>query len=220
MNSIDNLKSVISKKGGVAMQNRFQVFFTPPSANSLKSLLNTDTRSLVGDLAKNAITGGSIKNLIPDPRDISILCESVSLPGRAITTLDYIAERQAIKIPYSVINEDITMTFILTNDYFIKKLFDSWLTSIFDVENYRAGYKKDFTCDIIIQQLNEQNIPVYGVKLEGAFPITVNAINMDNNAENTVQKMSVTMSYENYVPEDIFDSVKSAVTSAAGALGI
>lgn len=220
MNSIDNLKSVISKKGGVAMQNRFQVFFTPPSANSLKSLLNSDTRSLVGDLSKNAIAGGSIKNLVPDPRDISILCETVSLPGRQITTLDYTAERQAIKIPYSVINEDVTMTFILTNDYFMKRLFDSWMTGIFDVENYRAGYKKDFTCDIIIQQLNHKNIPVYGVKLEGAFPITVNAINLDNNAENTVQKMSVTMSYENYVPEDIFDSVKSAVTSAAGALGI
>ena len=220
MNSIDNLKSVISKKGGIAMQNRFQVFFTPPSANSFKSLLNGDTRSLVGDLANNAVTGGSIKNLVPDPRDISILCETVSLPGRQITTLDYTAERQSIKIPYSVINEDVTMTFILTNDYFIKKLFDSWMTGIFDVENYRAGYKKDFTCDIIIQQLNHKNIPVYGVKLEGAFPITVNAINLDNNAENTVQKMSVTMSYDNYVPEDTFDSVKSAVTSAAGALGI
>ena len=112
------------------------------------------------------------------------------------------------------------MTFILTNDYFIKKLFDSWLTSIFDVERYRAGYKKDFTCDIIIQQLNNKNIPVYGVKLEGAFPVTVNAINLDSGAENTVQKISVTMSYENYVPEDTFDSIKSAITSGAGALGI
>ena len=126
MNSIDNLKATIAKKGGVAMQNRFQVFFTPPTANSVKSLLNSDPKVLVGDIAKNAISGGSIRNMIPDPRDISILCESVNLPGRQITTIDYQAEKQSIKIPYSAINEDVTMSFILTNDYYMKKLFDDW----------------------------------------------------------------------------------------------
>ena len=220
MNSIDNLKAVISKKGGLAMQNRFQIFFTPPTANSVRSLLNQDIGSLIGDLAKNAISGGSPKNLIPDPRDISILCESVSLPGRQITTIDYTAERQAIKIPYSIINEDISMTFILTNDYYIKKMFDAWSTGIFDVEKYRAGYKKDFVTDIVIQQLNQQNIPIYSVRLEGAFPVTIGAINLDNNSENTIQKMTVTLSYENYVPEDIVDTALSTASIAGAALGI
>ncbi len=220
MNSIDNLKATIAKKGGVAMQNRFQVFFTPPTAPSVRSLLNQDIGSLVGNIAKNAITGGSPKNIAPDPRDISILCEAVSLPGRQITTIDYTAERQAIKIPYSVINEDISMTFILTNDYYMKKMFDAWSTGIFDVEKYRAGYKKDFTTDIVIQQLNQQNIPIYSVRLEGAFPVTIGAINLDNNSENTIQKMTVTLSYENYVPEDIVDTALSTASIAAATLGI
>ena len=220
MNSIDNLKSTISKKGGLAMQNRFQIFFTPPTANSLKSLVNKDPKALVGDIAKNAISGGSLKNMIPDPRDISILCESVQLPGRQITTIDYTADRQTIKIPYGIINEDVTMSFLLTNDFYIKKLFDSWMSGIFDVERYRVGYKKDFTTDIVIQQLNQQNIPVYGVRLEGAFPITVNAVNLDSNAENTIQKMSVTLSYENYVPEDIVDTIKSTAGVVGATIGI
>jgi len=220
MNSIDDLKATISKKGGVAMQNRFQIFFTPPTANSVKSLLNKDIGSLVGDIAKNAVSGGKPGNLLPDPRDISILCESVSLPGRQITTIDYTAERQAIKVPYSVINEDISMTFILTNDYYMKKMFDAWATGIFDVEKYRAGYKKDFVTDVIIQQLNQQNIPIYSVRLEGAFPTTISAINLDNNSENTIQKMTVTLSYENYVPEDIIDTIKSTASVVGTTLGI
>ena len=220
MNSIDNLKATISKKGGVAMQNRFQIFFQPPTANSMKSLLNSDPKVLVGALAKNAVTGGSPLNIIPDPRDISILCESVNLPGRQITTIDYQAEKQSIKIPYSAINEDVTMSFILTNDYYMKKLFDDWQSSVFDMNRYRAGYKKDFTTDIVIQQLNQQNIPVYGVRLEGAFPVTVSSINLDNNSENTIQKLNVTLSYENYVPEDIVDTIKSSVGIAGAALGI
>lgn len=220
MNSIDNLKATIAKKGGVAMQNRFQVFFTPPTANSVRSLLNKDPKSLVGDLAKNAVKGGSPLNIIPDPRDISILCESVNIPGRQISTIDYTAEKQTIKIPYGVINEDVTMSFILTNDYYMKKLFDSWQSGAFDVNRYRAGYKNDFTADVIIQQLNQQNIPVFGVKLEGAFPVTVSSISLDNNSENTIQKLSVTLSYDNFVSEDIVDTVKSAAGSVGAALGI
>ena len=218
MNSIDNLKAVISKKGGLAMQNRFQIFFTPPTANSVKSLLNQDIGSLIGDLAKNAISGGSAKNLIPDPRDISILCEAVSFPGRQISTIDYIAERQGIKVPYSVINEDVSMTFLLTNDYFIKKMFDAWSTGIFDVEKYRAGYKKDFVTDIVIQQLDQNNVPVYSVRLEGAFPTTISAVNLDNNSENTIQKMTVTMSYENYIPEGLVDTAFSTASVALNSL--
>ena len=188
MNSIDNLKATIAKKGGLAMQNRF------------------------------AISGGSAKNLIPDPRDISILCEAVSFPGRQISTIDYIAERQGIKVPYSVINEDVSMTFLLTNDYFIKKMFDAWSTGIFDVEKYRAGYKKDFVTDIVIQQLDQNNVPVYSVRLEGAFPTTISAINLDNNSENTIQKMTVTMSYENYIPEGLVDTAFSTASVALNSL--
>ncbi len=209
MNSIDDLKSTIAKKGGLAMQNRFQIFFTPPTANSVKNLMNQSIKSLIGDLAKNALQGAPAKNLLPDPRDVSMLCEAVSFPGRQITTIDYIADRQGIKVPYSVINEDISMTFLLTNDYYIKRMFDTWTSGIFDMEKYRAGYKKDFVTDIVIQQLNQDNVPVYSVKLENAFPTTVSAINLDNNSENTVQKLTVTMSYENFVPEDIVDSTKS-----------
>ena len=210
--NIDNLKSTIAKKGGVAMQNRFMVYFQPPGGTGIKSLLNTNAKTLVGNIAGTLASGGSLKNLIPDPRDIGILCESVNLPGRQISTIDYQADRQSIKIPYGIINEDVSMSFILTNDYFMKKLFDNWMSSIFDVEKYRAGYKKDFATDVVIQQLNKENVPIYGVRLENAFPTTMSSITLDNNSENTVQKLSVTLSYENYVPEDIVDSTLSGIT--------
>jgi hypothetical protein len=112
------------------------------------------------------------------------------------------------------------MSFLLTNDYYMKRLFDSWLSGIVDVEKYRVGYKKDFTTDVIIQQLNHKNIPVYSVRLENAFPVTVSAVSLDNNSENTIQKMSVTLSYDNYVPEDIVDTAISTATTIGAALGI
>jgi hypothetical protein len=202
MSSIDKLKSTISSRGGLAKANRFQVFFTPPQGSLLS-----------GGLA-GLLSGGGLKSLINDPRDISLLCESVTLPGRQITTADYTADRQALKIPYSFINEDVTCSFLLTNDYYMKTLFDGWIEQVFDTESYRAKFKKDFTSDVVIQQLNSENIPVYGVKLENAFPTTITGITLDNNSESAVQKLSVTFSYDNYVPEGPLASTLSGFRSA------
>lgn len=206
--SIDNLKSTISKRGGLAKSNRFQILFTPPQGSLLSAA------GIVGALT----SGGGLKSMINDPRDISMLCENVTLPGRQITTVDYIAEKQSVKIPYAFINEDVTCTFLLTNDYYMKTLFDAWLEQVFDTESYRAKFKKDFTTDVVIQQLNEKNVPVYGVRLENAFPTTVAGITLDNNSESAVQKINVTFSYDNYVPEGPLSSTASAFRSAISGL--
>ena len=206
--SIDKLTSTIGKRGGVAKQNRFQVIFTPPQGSLLSGA------GIVGAL----ISGGGLKSMINDPRDISMLCENVTIPGRQITTLDYTAEKQAVKIPYSFINEDVTCTFLLTNDYYMKTMFDNWMEQVFDDKKFTAKFKKDFTSDVVIQQLNSKDVPVYGVRLENAFPTTVAGITLDNNSESAVQKMNVTFSYDNYVPEGPLSSTLSGLRSAISGI--
>ena len=207
--SIDTLKSTISKRGGLAKANRFNLIFSSPASGIL---------NLSGGVLSSWISGGSGWALINDPRDISLLAENVTLPGRQISTIEYIAEKQTVKIPYGIINEDVTASFLLTNDYYIKSMFDDWLKACFDVENYRAKFKDDFAVDVVIQQLNEKNLPVYGVRLEKAFPTTVASITLDNNSESTVQKLSVTFSYENYVPEALISSTISGARSAISGI--
>ena len=206
--SIDKLTSTIGKRGGVAKQNRFQVIFTPPQGSVLSGA------GIVGAL----ISGGGLNSMINDPRDISMLCENVTIPGRQITTLDYTAEKQAVKIPYSFINEDVTCTFLLTNDYYMKTMFDNWMEQVFDDKKFTAKFKKDFTSDVVIQQLNSKDVPVYGVRLENAFPTTVAGITLDNNSESAVQKMTVTFSYDNYVPEGPLSSTLSGLRSAISGI--
>lgn len=203
--SIDSLKSTIGKRGGLAKANRFQVIFTPPQGSLLS----------IGQGLIGAITsGGGLQSMINDPRDISMLCENITLPGRQITTMEYMAEKQTVKIPYSFMNEDVQCTFLLTNDYYMKNIFDDWVEKVFDDKKFRAKFKKDFTSDVVIQQLNNKNIPIYGVRLENAFPTTVAGITLDNNSENAAQKLTVTFSYDNYVTEGPLSSTMSALRSA------
>lgn len=208
--SIDTLKSTISKKGGLAPANRFNVIFTPPSA----SLLNLNPENIVGSLLSGNFNAG---NLINDPRDISILCQSVTLPGRNISTFDHQDVRTLNKHPYTVIDDDVQMSFLLTNDYYMRQMFDNWMSGIFDNENYRVGYKKDFAVDVVIQQLNQKNIPVYGVRLEKAFPVSMDSIELSQETSDVV-KMSVTFAYDKYVPEGPISSTGSAIRSAIDLL--
>ena len=209
--SIDTLKSVIGKKGGLAPGNRFNVIFAPPAV----SLLNLNPENIVGSI----ISGGfSIANLINDPRDISILCTKATLPGRTVSTFDHQDTVQQNKYPQTFIDEEVSMTFRLTNDYYIKNMFETWMSGIFDTESYRVGFKKDYSVDVVIQQLNQKNIPVYGVKMEKCFPTNLSSVELDNTADNTMSEVTVTWAYDKFKPEGPLSSTASALRSAVDLL--
>ena len=167
MPNVDNLKSLISKRSGLAHQNRFSVQVTPP-------------------------------NRITDVSDFNILCENCTLPGRQITTLEYQLLRQPIKVPNGYINEEVVFSFLLTNDFYIKKIFDSWSKAVINFDNYRASYLEDYKGTIQIYQLDKLENKIYGVELVNAFPTSLNGIPLDNNSENTVQRFSVSIAYEDF----------------------
>ena len=80
--SIDDLKAEINNRGGIGRTNRFNVIFTPPT----QALINIDFGAILGSL----IRGDFNKNqLITDPRSLTLLCESASLPSRSMTTKDF-----------------------------------------------------------------------------------------------------------------------------------
>lgn len=208
---IDNLKATIAKKGGLAPANRFNVMFAPPDV----SLLNLDIQNIIGSV----ISGNfSVGNLINDPRDISLLCKSVSLPGRTLSTFEHDHDRQQNKYPYTFIDEDVSMTFHLTNDYYMRNMLEQWQSGIFNSNSYVTGFKKDYSVDVIIQQLNQKNIPVYGVKLEKAWPVSYDSVTLDNSTADAVTEMSVTFAYDKFVPEGPLSSTGSAIRSAINTI--
>ena len=205
--NIEDLKSTIAKKGGVAPANRFNVIFAPPA----ESLLNIDKEGIVASLVSGTFSAG---NLINDPRDISILCKSVQIPGRTISTFEHQHDKQQNKYPYTFIDEDVTMTFHLTNDYYMRNMLERWQSGIFNTESYVVGFKNDYSVDVVIQQLNQKNIPVYGVKLLKAYPVSYESITLDNSSESSVVEMSVTFAYDRFEPEGPLSSTGSALRSA------
>ena len=101
-----------------------------------------------------------------------------------------------------------TMTFLLTNDYYVKKYFDMWQEMIIDTSSahYKTFYKKDYCTDVTIQQLSSVNdfVPGYTIQLENAYPIQVGAIELGNGGEGLLE-VSVTWEYDNFKSVGLVD---------------
>ena len=205
--SIDDLKSEINKRGGIGRTNRFNVFFTPPT----QALINIDLGAIIGSL----IRGDFNKNqLITDPRSLTLLCESATLPSRALGTSDYTATgKHSEKRVQSYADGDVSFSFLVTNDFYIKRMVDDWQEIIVNSETNTLGYKKNYTCDVVIQQLNQENEVVYGAKLINAFPSSIGAMQLTS-AAGGESKIEITMQYDRFVVEDTLSSSLSAIRSA------
>lgn len=129
---------------------------------------------------------------------ISLFCESVSLPGRQITTMEYSPFLNDIKVPTGYTNDDVEMTFLVTEDYSIKKMLDHWLNLVIDPKTYLFNYKEKYVSTITIKCLDEADKTKYTVKLLEAYPYQLNAMAFSMESESTAQKISATFTYKDF----------------------
>jgi hypothetical protein len=196
--SIDTMKSTINRRGGLARGNRYAVYISHPS-KSINNLLQFNPATLLSNLISG--DGVHIGDFISDPRDMFLLCQTATMPGKRILTTEAMHNHHLAKKPYSAATDEVTMSFILTNDYYIKKYFDMWQEMIIDTsgEHYKAFYKQDYCTDVLIQQISQSNdmIPGYTIKLENAYPITVGSIDLSEGSEGMME-LSITFEYDNF----------------------
>ena len=196
--SIDTMKSTINRRGGVARGNRYAVYITHPS-KGMNSFLKFDPATLLSNLISG--DGVNLGDFISDPRDMFLLCQSASLPGKRITTTEATHNHNRTKKPYSMMTEEVTMSFLLTNDYYVKRYFDMWQNMIIDDsgDHYKTMYKRDYSTDVTIQQLSTSNdfIPGYSVQLLNAYPIQVSSVELSNGGDGLLE-VSVTWEYDNW----------------------
>ena len=213
---IDTMKSTINRRGGVARGNRYAVYISHPS-KSINSLLGYNPATLLSNLISG--DGVNIADFINDPRDMFLLCQTASMPGKRILTTEAMHNHHMTKKPYSAATDEVTMTFLMTNDYYMKKYFDMWQEMIIDTshEHYKAFYKREYCSDVSIQQLSASNdvVPGYTIKLENAYPIQVGAIELGSGSEGLIE-LSITWEYDNFRSVGLIDGFEDVVGHMLG----
>ena len=224
--SIDDMKALLDRRGGIARGNRYQVLITHPHVSQLAVQTRKDN-VIDNHFERNSISNDNIPqgrantndspmaNFIQGPEVTYMLCTGVTLPGKRISTTENTADHNLAKKPYSMATDEVSMTFLLTGDYYIKKYFDMWMNMIIDstANHYKTMYKKDYVADIEIRALqgNEDGIVGYGNLLENAYPIQMSQVELSN-ASDGLMELTITWEYDNWRALDIDKGFKSAGT--------
>ena len=202
-------------KGGPAKTNRFEVMLPIPTyvgesieQNDWERILNFPT-TIVSDVTSAIFGGKNADSKEYSQTDISrylaLQCETAELPGKTLQTADVKVYGPTYKIPYQTQYQETTLTFLCTNDFYERKLFEKWLLAIMpsDTNNLRFANdyenKTRYLTNITIMQYNESVKQVFAVELQDAFPIGMASQQLSWSDDN-LHRLSVQFSYRKYRP--------------------
>jgi hypothetical protein len=222
--------SNIKAKDGLAKPSRFEVILPiPPQVgqfvgnSTLEKLLNLPNLLLdITDQVTQAISvTGTTSNNPSITRYLALQCESTELPGRSIATQDVKIYGPIFKVPTQTVYNDHSFTFLCTNDFYERKLFDTWLNCInpSDTNNFRypkADGNNGYMTSIKIIQYDEFIKQIYAVELIDAFPIAVSAQPLSW-MEEGFHRLTVQFSYQKY--RVLYESNYDLAAAAAALFG-
>ena len=224
--NVDTLKSTINRRGGLAIANKFAIYMNNPAGQNILTGGAGGIGATIGSLATKGLqslaTGSSFSPtaFLNDPRDMYLLAESCTLPGRSFMTSDRRTGIKTTKVAYGVDTSAVKFTFLLTNDYYIWKYFKSWMDFIIppsdDINELKLNYKNSYSTDIQIQQMASGDfIPSYSISLKNAYPIAIDSVELSNTSSDYL-RCTVSMAYDNWEEQGLLDA---ALGTAGNLIG-
>lgn len=222
--------SNIKAKGGLAKPCRFQVVLPIPTyinsfvGQSILEKLTNLPATLTAELQDIFNTGvRDSQSTTANPslsRYLGLQCESAELPGKTLVTADAKVYGPTYKVPYQTQYNETTLTFVCTNDFYERKLFDRWLESIMptDTNNLRfaKGNSTRYMTNIKVLQYDDFVKQIYAVEMIDAFPIGVSSQPLSW-SEDGFHRVSVQFSYQRY--RTIYDSTINIADQVAEKIG-
>ena len=134
---------------------------------------------------------------------LSLLCDSVTMPGRQIFTFERFTHMKAQKSAYTFGQEDIEISFVLGNDWRAWDYLYDWqaltIGNIGGLRNYTVNYKTNYARNgVIIEHLDTQGRTRKAIQLFNAFPTTLNSVELSNATDNEVIRVTASLAYDNW----------------------
>tara|TARA_R110000868_G_scaffold371406_1_gene634967 strand:- start:99 stop:845 length:747 start_codon:yes stop_codon:yes gene_type:complete len=224
--------SNIKAKDGLAKPSRFEVILPIPAyvgkyvgTSLLQSILNFPNSIFtdVSDAISVAVGGEGNSSTSSNPsisRYLALQCETAELPGKALNTQDVKIYGPTFKVPFQTVFQDISLTFLCTNDFYERKLFERWIESIHPSDTYNFRYPKDqstgYMANIKIIQYDEFIKQIFAVELVDAFPTSIAAQPLSWSEEG-FHRLTITFAYQKYKP--VYDGGYDLSAAAAALFG-
>jgi hypothetical protein len=149
---------------------------------------------------------------------VSIRCEAASIPGMSLSTIDgqpKYGYGPVETFPYSVMYDQINLTFLLDKNSFLHKFFYDWISCIVNFDNskgldaaishgsevfktYEVGYKSQYQSQLVLNVYNEANQRVQKVTMLRAFPKAINQIDVGWENTDSVMKLMIPFTFREF----------------------
>ena len=205
---VNDILSAFHSNEGYAVPNRYEVVISPPAklgGGGQENIFN------------NAERGANV-------RDISLRVESVTLPGRTLTTASetnvYGPDREIVEgVTYA---DDIAIDFQASAGLEERVFFENWQKQAFNEQTWNIGYYNDYIGSMEIYLLDRQDVRRYGLKMWEVFPKTITATTLTAAEATEIIKTNVSFSFrywtnldQNQQPPDIMGRIFETVVNSA-----
>lgn len=189
---LNDIISAFHSNEGYASPNRYEVNIFGPRGRQLGGASQLQNPNLGNESTLNV-------------RDIQLRCESVTLPGINLATIQdsniYGPTRDIVEgVTYA---EEVSMSFAASSDLEERVFFERWQKNAYNPQTWNIGYYNDYVGAVEIYLLDKQDQRRYGVKLWDAFPKNINGTDLSYGANNENIKITVGMSFRYWTPLDI-----------------
>lgn len=165
--SLDNFKSEVLSKSGLARVNRFEIQLNPPIAPRESAVLT------------------------------SLYCEVANFPPLTLFVKPFKIFGPTYQRPTTSEygGDGMSMTFHMDRNMNIKRMFDDWLEFIVDKNTFTVRYQDEYARPIQVRQLDEQNNVMYEITLIDAFPRSITLMDLNMSAQNQTHRLNVIFAY-------------------------
>jgi hypothetical protein len=222
--------SHMRSKDGPAKPSRFEVVIPLPKYiadfvpnNIIENLLNLPNAifGTVSDAIGSAMGQDPVGANSTLSRYLALQCETAELPGRTLMTHEAKVYGPTYKVPYQSQYNEMTLTFLCTNEFWERKLFDRWIEAIMPSDTNNMRYAKDeatrYMTPIKVIQYDDFIKQIYAVELVDAFPIGISAQQLAW-SEDGFHRLSVQFAYQRYKP--VYTGSYDIAAAAAALFGV
>ena len=164
------------RQTGVAFSNRYEMVFNTPQ------IFN---RSSISEL-----------------RNITVRCDTVTVPGRSFSTVPYRFYGPARNMPYEPIySGEMSVSIILSADMRERKFFEEWSNLICSRNNYKFGYYDEYVTQAEITVLTRGEIPTQRFIIEEVYPKSIGDLQLSYEKDNDILKQEIVLSFRKYTPD-------------------
>ena len=156
-------------------------------------------------------------------RKISMNCESIELPGRAVTKETNISQYgiQSEQVKGMSFAGAVGMSFYASSDLSERVFFEKWQEEMWDVGRWEVGYYKNYIKEVDIYILDQRDTRRFGIRLFEAYPEAIGPSSLSYGAGDII-KIPITMNYRywqtldiNSQPPNLLEKVLDTVISGA-----